>query len=111
MEFGIASTTQGRYAVMAVRGEIDALTAPQLRKGIDELVSDGHAQLVLDLQEVQFLDSSALSVLVGGLRQLQAEGGDLSLVCTEPRILQLFQITNLEDVFTIHDSVEAATSA
>ncbi|MEY2425189.1 MAG: anti-sigma factor antagonist [Actinomycetota bacterium] len=110
MEFGIDNTQHGRYAVVAVRGEVDALTSPQLRRSIEELVSDGQAQLVLDLREVKFLDSSALSVLVSGRKQVQAEGGDLTLVCTEPRILQLFQITNLEDVFTIHDSVEAATS-
>jgi anti-sigma B factor antagonist len=109
MEFGFANTKQGRYAVMALRGEIDAATAPQLRNGIEELVSDGETQLVLDLHEVQFLDSSALSVLVSGLRQVQAEGGDLSLVCTDPRILQVFKITNLDDVFSIHDSLGAAT--
>ncbi len=110
MDFGYDNTQHGRYAVMAVRGEIDALTAPQLRKGIEGLVSDGQDQLVLDLRGVQFLDSSALSVLVSGRRQLQDAGGDLSLVCTEPRILQVFRITNLEAVFTIHDSVEAATA-
>ncbi len=109
MEFGIANTKQGQYAVIAVRGEIDAATAPQLRQAIDELVSSGETQLVLDLQDVQFLDSSALSVLVAGLRQLQAEGGNLSLVCTKPRILQVFRITNLEEIFTIHDSLETAT--
>lgn len=110
MEFGIDSTKQGQHAVIAVRGEIDAATAPQLRQLINEVVSGGEAELVIDLQEVQFLDSSALSVLVGGLRQLQAAGGTLSLVCTEPRILQVFQITNLEEVFTIYDSLEAATA-
>lgn len=109
MEFDSANTKRGRYAVLAVRGELDAFTAPQLRKEIDELIGNGEDQLVIDLQDVEFLDSSALSVLVSALRQVREAGGDLTLACSQPRLLQVFQITNLEEVFTIHDSLEAAT--
>jgi anti-sigma B factor antagonist len=110
MEFGCTNEKRGRYAVIAVRGELDAATAPQLRNELDDRVSEGEDQLVVDLCEVEFLDSAALGVLVGTLKQLRAYGGNLSLVCTQPRILHVFQITQLEEVFAIHDSVDAATS-
>jgi anti-sigma B factor antagonist len=109
MDFALETTKRGRYAVLAVRGEVDALTAPQLRTQIDELVTAGEAQLVVDLEAVDFLDSSALGALVGGLNEARAHGGSLSLVCSSPRILQVFQITQLEEVFAIHESLDAAT--
>jgi len=58
---------------------------------------------------VDFLDSTGLGVLVGGLKRLRTNGGDLSLVCTQPRILKVFEITGLTSVFSIATSVDEAT--
>lgn len=97
--------------VLAVRGEVDVYTAPRLREKLVELVSKGKHEIVVDLEAVDFLDSTGLGVLVGGLKRLRSHEGDLSLVCTQQRILKVFEITGLTKVFTIYESVDAATTA
>ena len=97
--------------VLAVRGEVDVYTAPRLREKLVELVSKGKHHIVVDLEAVDFLDSTGLGVLVGGLKRLRSHEGDLSLVCTQQRILKVFEITGLTKVFTIYESVDAATTA
>lgn len=86
-------------------------TAPSLRESLVELVSDGAHNIVIDLDGVEFLDSTGIGVLVGGLKRVRGHGGDLALVCTQQRILKVFEITGLAAVFSIFDSVPAATSS
>jgi anti-sigma B factor antagonist len=111
MDLGFEVDHRGGYAVLAVRGEVDVYTAPRLRERLIELVSQGSHQVVVDLEGVDFLDSTGLGVLVGGLKRLRSHDGDMILVCTQPRILKVFEITGLTKVFSIHDSVESATLA
>lgn len=99
-----------QHTVLVVTGEVDVYTAPRLREKLVELVSQGHHQIVVDLEGVDFLDSTGLGVLVGGLKRARSHDGDLTLVCTQSRILKVFEITGLTKVFSIHDTVAAATA-
>ncbi|KRF14969.1 STAS domain-containing protein [Nocardioides sp. Soil796] len=97
--------------IVAVEGEIDVYTAPKLRDKITELVADGSHHLIIDMEGVEFLDSTGLGVLVGGLKKVRAHDGSLQLVCNQDRLLKIFRITGLAKVFAIHASADAATSA
>lgn len=110
MDLGLDVTEHGATTVLAVRGEVDVYTAPRLREKLVELVSQGRRNIVVDLEEVDFLDSTGLGVLVGGLKRLRSHDGDLSLVCTQPRILKVFEITGLTKVFTIYEAAAAAVA-
>lgn len=111
MELGLkVDESYSPYTVLAVEGEVDVYTAPRLREKLVELATLGRRQIVIDLEGVDFLDSTGLGVLVGGLKRLRSNDGDLSLVCTQARILKVFEITGLTKVFSIHDSVGAATA-
>ena len=103
----VTNHVEGR-AVLEVAGEIDVYTAPKLRDRITELVADGVYHLVVDLEKVEFLDSTGLGVLVGGLKKVRAHGGSLQLVCTQERLLKIFRITGLAKVFAIHGSADSA---
>ena len=81
------------HTIVAVGGEIDVYTAPKLRDKITELVGDGIYDLVIDMEDVEFLDSTGLGVLVGGLKKVRAHDGSLELVCTQERLLKIFRIT------------------
>jgi len=107
----VTSHEQGGRTVVAVGGEIDVYTAPQLRERLNDLVADGQYHLVVDMQGVEFLDSTGLGVLVGGLKRVRAHDGSLRLVCVQEKILKVFRITGLTKVFPIHDSVEEAVAA
>jgi anti-sigma B factor antagonist len=111
MELGLeVDDSRQPYTVLAVKGEVDVYTAPRLREKLVELVSQGKRQVVVDLEGVEFLDSTGLGVLVGGLKRLRSHDGDLSLVCTQPRILKVFEITGLTNVFSIFASADEAAS-
>jgi anti-sigma B factor antagonist len=97
--------------IVKVGGEIDVYTAPKLREQLVELVGAGKYHLIVDMEDVDFLDSTGLGVLVGGLKRVRAHEGSLRLVCTQERILKIFRITGLTKVFPISDTVEQAVSA
>jgi anti-sigma B factor antagonist len=101
----------GDCAVLRVTGEVDAYFAPMLRERIRELAASGAVHLIADLGEVDFLDSTGLGVLVGGLRRLREDGGSLALVLKTPRILRIFQITGLTKVLDAWPSVTDAITA
>src|SRR5215469_7034387 len=97
--------------IVDVEGEIDVYTAPRLRELLIDQVNDGKHQIVVNMEKVEFLDSTGLGVLVGGLKRVRAHDGSLDLVCTQERILKIFRITGLTKVFGIHDSVDEAIAA
>lgn len=99
------------WAVVSATGEIDMATAPRLRERLVGLMGDGHHQLVVDLDGVEFLDSTGLGVLVGALRRVRTHDGELALVCTQSRILKGFEITGLDKAFPIHASIAEAVGA
>ena len=107
-EFHIEERKEGSIPVIAVSGEIDVATAPELRECLHRVIADGNATVALDLLEVSFLDSTALGVLVGGLKRCRELGGDMRVVVADPRIIKIFEITGLTNVFTISDSLQAA---
>jgi len=109
VDLTLATHEVDERVVVSVSGEIDVYTAPRLRERIADLVASGHYQLVIDLEAVDFLDSTGLGVLVGGLKKVRAHNGSLDLVCTQERLLKIFRITGLSKVFVIRDSVAAAT--
>jgi anti-sigma B factor antagonist len=97
--------------VVAVGGEIDVYTGPKLRDRITELVGAGVYDIVIDLEAVEFLDSTGLGVIVGGLKKVRAHDGSLRLVCTQDRLLKIFRITGLAKVFDIHQDIDTAIAA
>ena len=101
----------GDCAVLRVTGEVDAYTAPMLRDRIRELADKDAVHLIADLSQVDFLDSTGLGALVGGLKRLREARGSLTLVIDAPRILRIFQLTGLTKVFAIHSSVVDAITA
>jgi anti-sigma B factor antagonist len=108
VDLTLSTRVEGDATVVVVGGEIDVYTAPKLREQIIDLVSSGAYHLVVDMEGVEFLDSTGLGVLVGGLKRVRAHEGSLKLVCTQERILKIFRITGLTKVFPIFDTVEAA---
>lgn len=101
---------EGR-TIVSVGGEIDVYTAPKLRDQITELVQAGTYDIVIDLSAVEFLDSTGLGVLVGGLKKVRAHEGSLSLVCGQDRLLRIFRITGLAKVFVIHPDTQTALAS
>ena len=101
----------GAYVVVTAHGELDLATAPELSRSLQEQIDDGAPGLVVDLAGAEFVDSTALRVLVAVYKRLRAEGGRLALACPHERILKTFRLTALDRVFVVRGSVPAALSA
>ena len=111
VDLTLSTRVEGDRSVVVVGGEIDVYTAPKLREHIIDLVSNGSHHLIIDMENVDFLDSTGLGVLVGGLKRVRAHEGSLDLVCTQDRILKIFRITGLTKVFAIHATVYEALAS
>src|SRR5688500_11885819 len=104
VDLSLETRQENDRTVVEVGGEIDVYTAPKLRECISGLVDDGQRQIIVDLEQVEFMDSTGLGVLVVALKRVRTVEGNLDLVCTQERLLKIFRITGLSKVFPIHDS-------
>ena len=86
-------------ATLPLRGELDAHVAPGIRRKLHDLIDQRPQTVVVDLREVTFLDSTILGLLVGGLRRMREQGGDLRLVYPAEPTRRIFAITGLDAVF------------
>ena len=102
MDLSVSSSEQGAVTIVHVAGEIDVYTAPLLREVLDKQVAAGRTDLVVDLEEVTFMDSTGLGVLVGRLKLVRGQNGTLRIVSAQDRILKVFKITGLDKVFHIY---------
>ena len=100
-----------RTTIVTVDGEIHVSTAPEFSGVLNATIASGRTQVVLDLTGVTFIDSTGLSVLLNALRRTTRDGGRMALVCTNPTVLRLFEITRLDATFDIQPSVEPAVQA
>lgn len=108
MELDVATERQGSACRIAVTGEIDVYTSPQLKQSLVAALDEGCVDVVVDLEGVSFIDSSGLGVLVSGLRRVKERGGSMRIVCTREQVLKIFRITGLDKVFPIFSSLEEA---
>jgi anti-sigma B factor antagonist len=108
VDLSLETRHEDGHTIIEVGGEIDVYTAPRLRDKITELVGDGNYHLVIDMEKVDFLDSTGLGVLVGGLKKVRSHDGSMRLICTQERLLKIFRITGLAKVFAIHGSQSEA---
>jgi anti-sigma B factor antagonist len=109
MNFGVKSEQlDGQRAVIALTGEVDLYTAPDFKSELIRVIEGGATTVVIDFTDTSFIDSTALGVLVSGLKRIRPRGGQLPLVITDRNIKKVFDITGLDRVFPIHETRSAA---
>lgn len=105
-------TQQGTVTIIRLQGNVmggpDATT---LNSQIHELLEEGKNQVVLDLADVEFMNSSGLGMLIGGASTLKNAGGRLKLAKASDKILALIKITKLTPVFEHYESVKTAVAS
>src|ERR1700737_3360859 len=102
------SNGQRPCSVVDLNGEIDVYTSPKVKETITNLIDAGHYALVINLENVRYIDSTGFGVLIGGLKRVREHSGTVNLVCTNPQIKKIFDITGLIKIFGIYESEKAA---
>ena len=108
MQIVVHAHTETPWTVLTVAGELDVAGGPDLRQHVMAAVRTGATRLVLDLTGVDFIDSFGLGVLVGALKRVRLLDGDLRLVVPEPRVRRVFEVCDLDRVFTLHTTLDDA---
>jgi anti-sigma B factor antagonist len=93
--------------VVCVEGELDLATAPRLKTALREMLRAGFRQVVVDLAQVTFLDSTSLGVLIGVNRSLDV-GARMAIVCTHPNVLRIFEFSGLDGTFATFSTFDEA---
>ena len=111
MNFDISTEQlgEGTY-VIALSGEVDLYTAPEFKQQLLEVIGNGAKNVIVDFSSTTFIDSTTLGVLVGGVKRLRPNDGQLSLVCSDRNITKIFEITGLDRVFAIYGTRDEAVS-
>ncbi len=98
------------YAIVTAAGEIDISTVTRWRERLFEIAASGHP-LVVDLDQVTFIDSVGLTVLVGTANRAAAHGGSLQVACAPPKIRQLLRLTGLDRRIPLARTLDEALEA
>ena len=101
----------GKVQVLACEGRMDAQVSGLLKDRIQELLDKGATQLVMDLQGLEFLDSSGLGALVSCLRRVKEKKGEIKLAGLRPEVRSIFEITRVSRLFHICETVPDAVKA
>jgi anti-sigma B factor antagonist len=94
--------------VISLSGEVDLYTAPEFKQQLLDVIAKGAREVVVDFTDTTFIDSTTLGVLVGGVKRLRTNEGQLSLVCSDRNITKIFEITGLDRVFMIYPTRDEA---
>jgi anti-sigma B factor antagonist len=111
MNFDIKTEqVDGGAYVISLAGEVDLYTAPEFKQQLLDVIAQGGKDVIVDFTNTTFIDSTTLGVLVGGVKRLRTNDGQLSLVCSDRNITKIFEITGLDRVFTIYATRDEALS-
>lgn len=102
------SDLSDRLSLVEVHGQADLHTASDLRNALSGAIDRGAVQVVVDLSEATFIDSMTLGVLLGAVKRLRPAGGAVSVVCRDPHIRRIFEITLLDRIFTLYPDRQSA---
>jgi len=95
-------------AVVTLAGEIDLYTCPEFKQELLRVIADGASLVVIDLTATTFIDSTALGVIIRGVERLKLKDGRLVVVCADPNIVKIFEVTGLNRLFSVYGSRDEA---
>jgi anti-sigma B factor antagonist len=95
-------------AVVALTGEVDLYTCPEFKQELLRVIADESSLVVVDLTATTFIDSTALGVIIRGVERLKQQDGRLVVVCADPNIVKVFEVTGLNRIFSVYGSRDEA---
>jgi len=110
-DLSIVVNKTGNTYVVALEGQLDTYTAPQVEAAIGKIIAEGAMMIVLDCQKLSYISSAGLSTLVEAQGQLSAKDGKLVAAAMPPAIRNVFDILGFSQIIQVYDSVKDALAA
>lgn len=104
----IKSEHNGSAIIYRLHGSLDLATAPSLRAALIEAANEGKHDIIVDLTELEFLDSTGLGALIGAHRRALENGGRVRLIVRDGPIQRLLNITGLMRIFAVYGTLDSA---
>lgn len=101
---------EGR-GIVALSGEVDLYTAPRFKDDLVGIINEGARDVIIDLAKVTFIDSTALGVIISGVKRLHEVGGRLFIVAATRPVAKILAITGLDKVLSIYPTRDDALAA
>ncbi len=101
----------GIFTVISMSGRFDAIGTREFKKIITQLMEARNMRIILDMAQVNFVDSSGMGALISALRGIAKEGGDMRIAALTPEVYTIFELTRLHRIFDIYDTTQAAMAA
>lgn len=106
--FSVQRTVNGELSVLSLTGFLDAHTAPEFEKAIEEEVSGGRLRLIVDCEKLSYISSAGLGVFMGYIEEIREQEGDIKICGLTPKVRQVFELLGFDTLYHIVDDVEAA---
>ena len=108
MKLALERKSVGECEVVRVEGRLDSAVAGELKARLLSCVDQGSIHLLLDLGDVEFVDSTGLSAIISALKAATSLGGEVVLLRPTATVRSILELTRLHQVFRIYEGVEAA---
>lgn len=109
--FDLVRLDVGGHPVLVVYGELDVMTSPRLREAIEQVLLEAPKIVLVDMANVNLVDSAGLGALIVAQRHVAEAGAELRLVAVAPQPAKVFEITGLADRFRIFPDTGSATTS
>ncbi|MGV8969446.1 MAG: STAS domain-containing protein [Microbacteriaceae bacterium] len=110
MQFTLEPAGDGA-TIVRPNGRLNMVTAGKMKEIVTEAIEAGTTRFIIDLSEVDFMDSSGLGALVSSLKSARQAGGDLRIASATDQVKMVLTLTNLDRVLLMHDTVADAREA
>jgi anti-anti-sigma factor len=107
----LSTTSEGNVQVVAVKGSLDALTAPELADALATQLRQGNAKLVADLTGLEYTSSAGLRVLLNSAKEARSKGGDLRFAGVQPNVKKVLDLSGFMSIMKAYDDVSAAVAS
>ena len=107
----ISTREESGAAIISVSGEVDLYSSPDFRTALLKMTEQKGAQIIVDLADVPYMDSSGLATLVEGYQKTTGNGGSLAIVNLQKGVREVFELSNLDQIFDIFDTIADALGA
>ncbi len=107
----ISSRAKGEVVILDISGEIDLYNAPEIKDIVNKLIEQKKYNVIINLKEVTYIDSSGIGALISSLSNLKKYQGGLKIINVFASVKKVFELTKLTSFFEIHDSEEEAVRA